>query len=150
GVRALRIVERGDELKVERVRLRAGGEVLARRAEDARARARRPQRRRERLLLVALEREDLELRGGAAVRRRRGAADRDRDVLLAVDLVDRRPGRDLEPGLEAPEDVAGVRVERAEDAIAAAREAEPGRGRGDAAAARLRGDDPPRDPPQGS
>src|SRR5207253_10844453 len=105
------------------------GETLGRRAQHARACSGRAHRRRERLLLVALEREDLQLRGGAAEGRGRRAADGDRDVLLPVHLVDRGAGGDLEAGLEAPEDVPGRGVEPTQDAVAAAGEAEAG-GRG--------------------
>src|SRR5262249_8174250 len=140
-----RVVERRDELEVERVRVRARREVLARRAQDAGAGAGRAHRRRKGRLLVALQRADLERRGGAAERRGGRPPERDRDVPLAVRLVDRGARRELETGLEAPEDVPGVRVEGAEDAVAAAREPEAARGRRDATAARLRRDDAPGD-----
>ena len=82
----------------------------------------------------AADREDLQLRRRAAVRRRRRAADRDRDVLLAACVEDRRARRDLRAGLERPQDLPGLEVERAQVAVASACEAEAGRGRRDAAA----------------
>src|SRR5205807_4047755 len=51
----------------------------------------------------------------------------------------RGPRGDLVAGLELPQDRSGLRVEGAQVAVAAAREADPGRRRRDAAALRLRG-----------
>ena len=98
---------------------------------DARRELRQVVRRR-RFLLRGSEREHLELARDAAVRRGRRAAARDRYVLLAVDGEDGGPRRDLVAGLEVPEDRPGLEVERAQRAVPAACEADPGRGRGDA------------------
>ena len=87
--------------------------------------ARQRQDRRRRLLLGCPEREDLQLARDAAARGGGRAARGDRDVLRAVDRVDRGAGGDLVSGLERPEDLAGLQIERAEDAVAAAREPEP-------------------------
>ena len=61
------------------------------------------------------EREDLQQRRDAAVRRGRRAADGDGDVLLAARREDRRSARDRPPGVERPEDLAGLEVERAQE-----------------------------------
>src|SRR5581483_7239449 len=94
--------------------------------------------RRRRLLARAAELVDLELRRDAAVRRGRRAARGDREILGAVDGVERRAAGDLMAGLERPEDLPGLQVERAQDAVAAAGEAQAARGRRDAAALGLR------------
>ena len=101
-----------------------------RRREDARRvsrreRCARDRRRRLRLLLAAADGEDLELGQGAAVRRGRRASDRDREVLLAAVQVQRRAGRDRRAGLEPPEHLSGLDLERAQDAVTAAGEREP-------------------------
>src|SRR5581483_8961889 len=72
--RALSAGRRGDELQRHRVRLRAAVEPERRCPQDAGAGAGRPDRRREGLLQVALEREHLQLRSRAAVGRGRRAA----------------------------------------------------------------------------
>ena len=57
---------------------------------------------------------------------------------LPPDGEDRRPGSDLAPGLERPQHLARLRVERAEHAVAAACEADAGRRQADAAPLGLR------------
>ena len=57
---------------------------------------------------------------------------------LPPDGEDRRPGGDLAAGLERPQDLARLRVERAEHAVAAAGEAEAGRRQADPAPLGLR------------
>ena len=74
--------------------------------------------------VTAGKREHLEPRRNAAVRRRRSAADGDRDVFLAARGEDRRPARDRAGGVERPEDLARLERERPDEAIATARKPE--------------------------
>src|SRR3954447_16744126 len=85
-------------------------------------------------VLRAVDREHLQQRGEAAVRRGRRAAHGDGDVLLATRAEHGRAARDWAAGLERPEDLPGLERERAQHTVAAAGEADAARSRRDAAA----------------